>query len=48
MVISMGDHAGTHVDAPAHFAPALAYALDRLATFVKNPGGLPELLFGKA
>ncbi|HEY2940808.1 MAG TPA: hypothetical protein VGN09_00105 [Vicinamibacteria bacterium] len=33
---------------PERFARAVDASLDRLATFVKNPGRLPELLFGKA
>ena len=33
---------------PERFARAVDASLDRLATFVKNPGRLPEFLFGKA
>jgi hypothetical protein len=33
---------------PERFARAVDALLDRLATFVKNPGRLPEFLFGKA
>jgi hypothetical protein len=35
-------------EGPERFARAVDASLDRLATFVKNPGRLPELLFGKA
>jgi len=33
---------------PERVGRAIDASLDRLATFVKNPGRLPELLFGKA
>ena len=33
---------------PERFARAVDASLAQLATFVKNPGRLPELLFGKA
>lgn len=37
-----------HAEKEERFARAVDASLDRLATVVKNPGRLPELLFGKA
>jgi len=37
-----------HAEKEERFARAVDASLDRLVTVVKNPGRLPELLFGKA